>query len=238
MSRQRSASLVAIAWALVSFAFAAPVAAQAKLVHGGADAHLFRPAVDSKGYISTNGTNILGDGDYSFGLVLDMGLGIMPFNGFAYDQSARVDFNSQRVGTSGFDKQDHLIDAAITGTLHFNYGIANTAVVGIQVPIMVLGGPNVVVPNVWNDNGDPQGLDSQGFGNITLHGKVRLLRYEEHGIGLAGILQVELPTGDPKTFRGEPGLGLWPMLALDWVPVPIFRMGQEPPRRVQDHPNR
>jgi outer membrane protein OmpA-like peptidoglycan-associated protein len=225
MSRQRSASLIGIAWAFLSFAFAAPAAAQGKFVKDGADAHLFRPAVDSKGYISTNGTNILGDGDYSFGLVLDMGLGIMPFNGFAYDQNARVDFNNQRVGTSGFGKEDHLIDAAITGTLHFNYGIANTAVVGVQVPIMVLGGPNVIVPGVWNDSGDPQGLDSQGFGNITLHGKVRLMRYEEHGIGLAGILQIGLPTGDPKTFRGEPGFALWPMLALDWVPVPEFRIG-------------
>src|SRR5438105_1293403 len=171
MSRQRSASLVAIAWALLSFAFAAPAAAQGKLVSGGADAHLFRPAVDSKGYISTNGTNILGDGDYSFGLVLDMGLGIMPFDGFTYDKNARVNF-SRGTGVSGFDTHDHLIDAAITGTLHFNYGIGNMAVVGVQVPIMVLGGPNMIVPGVWNDNGDPQGLDSQGFGNITLHGKI------------------------------------------------------------------
>src|SRR5262249_39956181 len=75
------------------------------------------------------------------------------------------------------------------------------------------------------DNGDPVGLDTQGFGNITFHGKVRLLRYEEHKIGLAAIAHVELPTGNTKQFRGEPGVALWPVLALDWVPVPIFRMG-------------
>ena len=189
----------------------------------GMDAHLFRPAVDSKGYISTNGTNILGDGDYSFGLVLDIGFGIMPFNGFVYGRNTSVDFSGAE--PTGYEGTDHLIDAAITGTLHFNYGIANTAVVGIQVPIMVLGGPNLVVPGVYNDQRSPVGLDTQGFGNITLHGKVRLLRYEQHGIGLAGILHIELPTGESSEFRGEPGFALWPVLALDWVPIPELRFG-------------
>src|SRR5688572_16154099 len=34
----------------------------------GADTHLFRPAVDSKGFFSVNGSRILGAGDVSFGL--------------------------------------------------------------------------------------------------------------------------------------------------------------------------
>jgi outer membrane protein OmpA-like peptidoglycan-associated protein len=189
----------------------------------GMDAHLFRPAVDSKGYISTNGTNILGDGDYSFGLVLDAGFGIMPMTGFVYGRRDTVDFDGD--DPTGFEETDHLIDAAITGTLHFNYGIANTAVVGVQVPIMVLGGPNVMVPEIYNDTSSPLGLDTQGFGNITLHGKLRMLRYEQHAVGLAGILHIELPTGESNEFRGEPGFALWPVLALDWVPVPELRFG-------------
>ena len=44
----------------------------------------------SKGYISLNGTNVLGDGDYSFGLVLDMGFGIMPYDAFEYDIGAPI----------------------------------------------------------------------------------------------------------------------------------------------------
>jgi outer membrane protein OmpA-like peptidoglycan-associated protein len=197
------------------------VAAQgAHFVDGdkGMDAHLFRPAVDSKGYISTNGTSVLGDGDYSFGLVLDLGAGIMPYDGFAYSKD-------KGVGQGQFDKADRLVDTAITGTLHFNYGIANAAVVGVQVPIMIVGGPGVIIPGVYNDQRRPQGLNTQGFGNITLHGKVRMLRYEEHDIGLAGILHIELPTGNAKEFRGEPGFSLWPVLAVDWVPLPAFRMG-------------
>ena len=37
----------------------------------GFDTHLFRPAMDSKGLFSTNGTDILGENDISFGLVID-----------------------------------------------------------------------------------------------------------------------------------------------------------------------
>lgn len=220
-----------MAWLFAAALVVAPggaFAQSAKLVGDGSNAHMFRPAVDSKGYISTNGTSILGAGDYSFGLILDAGFGIMPFNGFAYDRTTMLgasDFNSSGEATRGFEATDHLIDNAVTGTLHFNYGIANTAVIGLQVPIMIVSGPNTVVPGVYNDAARPVGLDSQGFSDIVLHGKVRIVRHEADHVGLAGILQVELPTGDPKEFRGDTGLGLWPILAFEYVPVPIFKLG-------------
>src|SRR4051794_6990732 len=40
--------------------------APASLNGGGADTHLFRPAVDSKGFFSVNGSRILGANDISF----------------------------------------------------------------------------------------------------------------------------------------------------------------------------
>src|SRR5688572_30926321 len=43
----------------------------------GVDTHLFRPAVDSKGFFSVNGSDILGANNISFGLVLDYGRNIM-----------------------------------------------------------------------------------------------------------------------------------------------------------------
>jgi len=190
----------------------------ASLTNGdGMDAHLFRPAIDSKGYLSVNGTSILGDGDYSFGLILDAGFGILPVTAFDVDNEANFD---------EAEDIDRVISTAITGTLHFNYGIANIVVVGVQVPIMVLNGPNVVLPGYYNDQSvRPVGLDSQGLGNLIVHGKARILRHESNPVGLAGILQLELPTGDATTFRGEPGFSAWPILAMDWVPVPIFRVG-------------
>src|SRR4051794_11793084 len=46
----------------------------------GMDTHLFRPAVDSKGFFSVNGADILGHKDLSFGLVLDYGHALLPLN--------------------------------------------------------------------------------------------------------------------------------------------------------------
>src|SRR6188768_3242253 len=43
----------------------------------GMDTHLFRPALDSKGFFSVNGSDILGHGNVSFGLVLDYGHALM-----------------------------------------------------------------------------------------------------------------------------------------------------------------
>jgi OOP family OmpA-OmpF porin len=182
----------------------------------GMDVHLFRPAVDSKGFIGVNGTSILGDRDYSFGLVLDLGYHIFPLHAFKWDKATAPD---------DAQSTSRLVTAAVTGTLHFNYGLGNVAVVGIQVPIQVVNGPNVLVPGVFNDRPAPTGIDSQGFGDIALHGKLRILRSESEPIGLAAILQIGFPTGNAAELRGEPGITLWPMLAAEWVPAPIFRVG-------------
>jgi outer membrane protein OmpA-like peptidoglycan-associated protein len=197
---------------------AARSSAQATFVNTklGMDAHLFRPAVDSKGFISVNGTSVLGDRDYSFGLVLDMGLGIFPIRSFDYNPG---------VTPQNADRTKRLIDAAVSGTLHFNYGLGNAWVFGLQVPVQIVNGPNTIIPGVFNDSAAPGGIDSQGIGNIALHGKLRILRSEAEPIGMAAILQVELPTGTPEQFRGDPGWALWPMLAFEWVPLPAFRMG-------------
>ena len=54
-----------------TLSLASPAAAQDGLNEsngGGFDLRLFRPAVDSKGLITLNGTDILGSGRFSFGL--------------------------------------------------------------------------------------------------------------------------------------------------------------------------
>jgi OmpA-OmpF porin, OOP family len=216
----RTASCLSVVLGLVFVVPAARVSAQASFVDQdrGMDVHLFRPAVDSKGYISVNGTSILGDRDYSFGLVLDMGLGIFPIRAFEYDPGRTPQ-------AANDDRNKRLVGAAVTGTLHFNYGLANAVVVGMQLPIMIVNGPNTIIPGVFNDRASPSGIDSQGLGNITLHSKWRILRSEAAPIGLAAIVHLELPTGDAAQFRGEPGWALWPVIAADWVPVPMFRLG-------------
>src|SRR4051794_31051587 len=72
----------------------------------GLDTHLFRPAMDSKGFFTVNGSDILGKNDVSFGLVIDYGRSLL-----------RVDDKGQ--------KSLQLVNHSFQGTTQFNFGLLN-----------------------------------------------------------------------------------------------------------------
>ena len=176
----------------------------------GFDTHLFRPAMDSKGFFHTNGTDIIGANDISFGLVIDYGTGLL------------------RVPDKGQDSA-RLIDHSFQGTFSFNYGIANRAVVGLTLPINLMqgqeqidkatpGNPTQTGPIADGTNGTQwftNQLDAQHLQFVALHGKVRILRVEK-GFGLAAAVQVGLPTGDAsRNAGGDPTFWYWPQLIAE-----------------------
>ncbi|MDP3276391.1 MAG: OmpA family protein [Deltaproteobacteria bacterium] len=169
----------------------------------GFDLRLFRPAVDSKGLFTVNGTDILGAGDFSFGFTGDVGIGLL------------------RAGTDGRP----LIDTQITGLLQFNAGIANLLSIGAQVPFHLVSGPGrgpateasvfSGVPVEWY-NPPASGMNFQGIGDITLHAKLRWLRAEYFPVGLAIVLQGGWgPMRGPLSFSGEPNGYIWPSVAVE-----------------------
>src|SRR5262249_42968869 len=139
----------------------------------GFDLRLFRPAVDSKGLFAVNGTDILGAGDLSFGLVGDAGFGLL------------------RAGRNGAP----LVANQFSGYLSANVGIANVLVVGAQIPFHLIAGPGAGTPEVPQSGmlsgyaPSASGLSYQGLGDITVHAKLRWLRAEYFPVGLAVILQ-------------------------------------------------
>src|SRR5882672_2535150 len=190
----------------VAFALMMPAAARAEAQDNrlplsgangdGMDTHLFRPAVDSKGFFSVNGSDILAANDISFGLVMDYGHNIMrlePGHG-----------------------ADALLTHSFQGTFNFNYGIAGLATVGITLPVNLEGGSavNNVGPNnaLYNTVGD---FSSQSFGFIGLHGKYRITRVER-GLGLAVLAQVGLAGGDTaqKDLAAD-SVFFWPQLIAE-----------------------
>ena len=203
-------------------ALTVPAGANAQqLEMGGADLHLFRPAIDSKGHLTVNGTDILGHLDFSFGLVLDYGRDILDFDGYEHNTG---------VGAFAASRTAHIVDNYFTGTLSGNLGIKNWMVVGLQLPISLISGPAVQVQEgIYNDDNErePRGLDSQGIGDLTLHAKVRFTRAERDPLGCAAILRLQLPTGDDATFRGEPGFTIWPSFVTEWRPIRRIRLSGE-----------
>ncbi|MEZ4336083.1 MAG: OmpA family protein [Sandaracinaceae bacterium] len=192
--------------------------AQAQLTTGGMDLRLLRPPLDSKGLLTLNGTDILGENAISFGLILDAGFGLVPFDGFVDDST---------VAAADADRRGRLVDALFTGTLHFNFGIANLLVVGAQLPVSVASGPDVTVPGQYEPGPEGGGLSYQGLGGIVLHGKIRLLRPERDAIGLAASVQFEFPTASPSEFVGDSVLAITPSLIAEWRPVRELRIGAE-----------
>ncbi len=176
----------------------------------GFDTHLFRPALDSKGFFATNGTDILGKNDISFGLVMDYGRTLL-----------RVDDRGQ--GTK------QLINDSFQGTFAFNYGIANILVVGLTLPVNLMSGDaqvNNATPPVGTQTGPTatsvngqqwftDQLSSQTVSYIALHSKLRILRVEK-GFGLAASVQVGFPVSDAsKDAGGDPSVWVWPQIIAE-----------------------
>lgn len=189
----------------------------------GMDTHLYRPAVDSKGFFHVNGTDIIGNGDISFGMTLDWGHTLL--------RTANEDPPDASPGDPELDGQcttpdqctpassgvgtDALIDDSFTGTITASYGIANLAVVGLSVPITVaLGqeaygiGPTGSLYNTAQSN--PQKVTS-----IIPHAKVRLLRVQD-GFGLAIVAQGGIPIANAeRDLVADPGAWYWPRIVAE-----------------------
>jgi OOP family OmpA-OmpF porin len=195
-------------------------------VNEGADTHLFRPAVDSKGFFSVNGSDILGANDVSFGLILDYGRNILRTNDSGVPQTPAQDANGNAIPgqtadcvpstcpnqTLGKRGVHALVQDSFQGTFQFNYGIANRAVVGVNIPVILMSGnPAFDIGNTGNTY-NSQRLDAQSISGLAIHGKVRLTRVEK-GFGLAALVQAGVPFGSPsQNLGGEPGVWVWPQL--------------------------
>ena len=183
--------------------------ADAPPITNGFDLRLYRPAVDSKGQFSVNGTDILGHLSIAFGLVGDYGLNLL------------------RIGAGGANGQNTrpLIENMFNASLIANIGLFNWVVIGVQLPVHIVDGPGVNTPggsfDVSGYADSSLRLAYQGLGDLGVNVKLRLLRADRGPhIGLAVILQAGFPPGnESQFFAGEPGVSLWPMLAAEWRPV-------------------
>lgn len=200
----------------------------------GMDTHLFRPAVDSKGFMSVNGTDILGANDISFGLVLDYGRNLMRTNRdreLCQTPSPNADIPDCPNGaaTSRNRGVNALVTNSFQGTFGFNYGLANVASVGLSVPVILMAGDEA---NELGQNGalySTEKLDAQKISTVGLHGKLRLTRIEK-GPGLAVIVQGGVPVADaPRDMGADPGGWYWPRLVFEnrFGRTGAFRVGLE-----------
>jgi OmpA-OmpF porin, OOP family len=165
---------------------AAPVHAQ---VGGNIDLNAFRPAMDSRGYVTVNASQVLGHTELSFGLVTNWGYRVLQFE----------------EGDSAYE-----VTNVITPTLIAAFGLKLGPLElepGVSLPFQVMSGdedPDFEGDPGPNDN-DRFGFDGQGLGDMGLHLKARILSTSKSPrIGLALIGSVYLPTAsEDDRWLGE-----------------------------------
>jgi hypothetical protein len=145
----------------------------------------FRPAMDSRGYLTVNASQVLGHKELSFGLgALDWGYKMLNFEG----NGATYDVNN-------------MVTATLIAAFGLKAGPAELEF-GASVPFVIMSGdrnPNSLGdPATPNDDQDFK-LDGQGIGNLGIHFKTRFLKTSKGPrIGLGVIASLYLPTTSPN----------------------------------------
>jgi len=225
--RTRAATLAACVVALAPWAAFGQTGPRVPASNGGGmDTHLFRPAVDSKGFFYVNGSDVLVHNKFSFGLILDWGHALMRTSGAGGERAADPigadglpcdpqTSNCVPNAASGGTGVGNLVDNSFQGTISASYGLFNRAVVGLTIPINVMVGERAY--GIGPDGGQYSTgqLNSQTPSAIVPHAKFRFLRATDI-LGLAVALQVGIPIDTAaRDLGGEPGFWYWPRVIID-----------------------
>jgi OOP family OmpA-OmpF porin len=160
------------------------------------DLQLFRPAIDSKGYITTNASQVLGLWDFSIGLVGTVAAGPL-----------RLEADGKRFGVN------YVITPSLQAALGFRY-----AELAVTVPVQINSGsssPGYVSQSGNSNFNNSLSFAGQGIGDIGIHAKGRILNTSTAPIGLGVLLSIYVPTGNSASFLGDGGVGLVPTLIID-----------------------
>jgi outer membrane protein OmpA-like peptidoglycan-associated protein len=148
----------------------------------------FRPALDSRGFLTLNASQVLDHEDFSFGLgSLQWGHRLLSFENGPATYSV-----------------DNMISATLVAAFGLHAGIPLE--LGASLPFTIVSGERG--PDALGDPTTPNDdrlyrLDGQGLGDLGLHVKARLAHAGPFGVGAIASLYV--PTGSSRDpFLGEP----------------------------------
>jgi outer membrane protein OmpA-like peptidoglycan-associated protein len=160
-------------------------------VGGNAEINSFRPAIDSRGYITVNASQVLGHNELSFGLVTNWGHNMLTLDD----------------GTNNYVVQN-IFSPTVLAAYGLKLGPAELEF-GVQLPFHVMQGDR----GPDSDGGTPADpnddknfkFEGQGLGDISLHLKMRFLSTSKGPqVGLGVIASIFLPTAsEEEKWLGE-----------------------------------
>ena len=190
------------------------------------DLQLWRPAMDSRGYVTVNASQTLGHLEFSLGLVGTWAFQPLQLQldaGTAYPGSVAAVQNTRQFSV------DHLI----TPQLQFAIGLFKYIEIGVGIPVGIVIGQRKLCQggdtgncSGYTDNASPPTTDQLRFSDVTLgdiavHIKGRILDISKFPVGLAAMLSVYVPVSmlannsGYKDFLAESNVTLRPQLILD-----------------------
>jgi len=154
--------------------------AQAQTPGANIELQSFRPAIDSRGFITVNSPQTLDPGRLAFGIVSNWGKGLLRFED----------------GQNVYEVQ-HFISPTLVAALGAR-ALGIPLEIAVAVPFHVMVGdrsPNDDGGTPTNPNDDEQfGFQGQGLGDIALHLKIALAAQERFGLALGLIGSLTVPT--------------------------------------------
>jgi OmpA-OmpF porin, OOP family len=185
----RSRTFLSTGIAIAIACWAAPALAQKN--GANIDLNAFRPAMDSRGYITINASQVLGHKELSFGLVTNWGRNVLTL-----EQGENL------------YEVNNIISPTLIGAYGLKFGLIELEF-GLSMPFSVMSGDRSPdfdngTPTDPNDDENFQ-FDGQGIGDIGVHLKTRFLNTSKGpkiGFGVIGSLY--LPTASEKNkWLGE-----------------------------------
>jgi OmpA-OmpF porin, OOP family len=194
---------------------------QVARAQGGAiNIQTFRPAMDSKGLLSVDTTQVLSPGMFSIGLTANFALNAL-----------------QLEGNGGKFEAKYLTSA----NLQFAIGIMKLGPLpflelGVGVPIHIITGkatPSRTIQDVWDQDqaitsADVQpplsyekngNFSAQGLGDIYFNAKMRFLAATQNPVGVGAVLSVGFPSSrvgkGNEHLMGSGGVTVWPKGIVD-----------------------
>jgi outer membrane protein OmpA-like peptidoglycan-associated protein len=169
----------------------------------------FRPAMDSRGYLTINASQVLGDKELSFGLgALDWGHHLLSFG----DTSKGTFLGSKCTNAAApCYSVDNIVTATLIGAFGIHAGPAELEF-GVSAPFVIMSGDRG--PDSLGDPANPNddmgyNLSGQGIGNIGLHFKTRFIKTSRPphvGLGVIASLYLPPPSSSQKIFSGSTGV--------------------------------
>jgi OOP family OmpA-OmpF porin len=188
------------------------------------DIQLWRPAVDSRGYVTVNSSRLMGHLDFSLGL-----LGTYAFQPLRMQLGSGEPYGGMAGMMPVLNSRTLTVEHLVTPTLQFTLGLFKWVEVGIGVPIGIMFGRRQLCQGNTDEcggfsmamNSDQLKFSQVFVGDLAVNVKGRILDPGNFPLGLGYLIQVYLPISKwadndgHRAFIGEGNVTLRPQLIVE-----------------------